>query len=381
MKYKFLKEISKPHYSLFGSAYDVYLAAKELKEFTLEELKETIKKQYNEEISKNIIQDLDDGLQVLVKKGLVSTLKKVAMAEYKRTLEESQAEYDAALKIVDEVAYDPLRKIAKEHGLSLKQSRRPTKSVTDTKSWVTLIKVEGSDDNCRVGFDVHFGHYGKPGTVRIWYLVTNLKTMEEKPQVYEDVPLSKLPKLLESSIKDFAKRLAANEGIDAKEAKKTHLGLKYDWDWDRDGDDYTITTDFGSDGEVYATIYTWGEAHFEIDGEEEEFEYGKSNNDTQKKMEAYYDKELKERGGSLPSPHHLVITIQSGFIENTPDLEKIKSKKELTDILFNLASEKAWGSGLAEGISDGDAKAQWVLDEAASRIWTEIEKAKKNKKK
>lgn len=215
------------------------------------------------------------------------------MAEHKRTLQELQKEYDAALKIVDDVAYEPLRKIAKTHGLKLKQAKRPAKATTD---WIALINVEGDDDDYRVGFSVHIGHYGKPGTADIWYMVTDLKNGEEKASVHDNVPLPKLPKLLESSIADFEKRIEANGDIDPKEAKKKQLGLKYDWDWERDGDDYTVTTDFDTNGEIYAYIYTWGEAAFDIDGEETEFDYNsKGNNQTQKDMEAYYEKNLKDK--------------------------------------------------------------------------------------
>jgi len=69
-----------------------------------------------------------------------------------------------------------------------------------------------------------------------------------------------------------------------------------------------------------------------------------------------------------------ISDIVEGYLENCSK-DKIKSRKQLGDVLFSMAGDGAWGEKLANDINDGLPPAQKKLDSAADKIWAKLQKA------
>lgn len=132
----------------------------------------------------------------------------------------------AAVAIVDKLKHRVLA-LSRERNLSLKMPSNPRLHKED---WVTVLGLDGNEPEFRVGFSVHLSQaFSQPGCLRIWSLVTDLKTDANLQFCRENVPLSEAAALIEEGLGVFEKHLKSQDGLDPIAEKCRRMGTAFYW--------------------------------------------------------------------------------------------------------------------------------------------------------
>jgi len=175
------------------------------------------------------------------------------------TLDKAFAEsVQLAYNIVGEV-FPKALSIASRHDLMIGTNRRlPTKTEEFNAPWVVVLTIDNDDrPEYRVGFSVHVSkRFSAPGTVRIWWGVTDLRSGDLRVATRENLPLGDLRVVLSAELTRFDLALQNNAGLDPLEEARKRQGTAYYWWFRREDGCSTFYTSFdrADDGLAIAEI-------------------------------------------------------------------------------------------------------------------------------
>ena len=162
--------------------------------------------------------------------------------------------------------------LAEKYGLTI---RRKTKLKPWKHPWprtVALLELESEEPEYRAQFQITLSEKG----LRVWSLVTDLRTHQWQQDIREDVLVSMLAEVAAEVLANVDGWMAANEGIDPIEARKAEMGTAFYWRFSREDGMPMYSTDFdGSDwgAEVFTEMDEGSLS--DPDGEVKEFTGGR----------------------------------------------------------------------------------------------------------
>lgn len=131
-----------------------------------------------------------------------------------------------AVVAIAENVYDRASLIARKHGLPIRLNKKPDPD----NDWTTVLELELNETEYRKGFNVTLSpKYTKPGTARIWSLVTDVKTGTWNQDIRDDVPLFALGQNIIEVLTKVDGWIAANDGLDPIECARQRDGTAYYW--------------------------------------------------------------------------------------------------------------------------------------------------------